>query len=666
MKKKEKCYLYIRVSTAMQVDGYSLDAQKDRLVKFAEFQGMEIVREYCDAGKSGKSITGRLEFQQMLQDVADDRDGVSYILVFKLSRFGRNAADVLNSLQYIQDYGVNLICVEDGIDSSKDSGKLTITVLSAVAEIERENILVQTMEGRRQKAREGKWNGGQAPFGYWLDSKNSTLIVNPEEAEIVRIIFDKFVHTDMGADSISNYLNQHGYSKKKLRDQEVSHFSRSTIIKILDNPVYAGKIAYGKSVTEKVKGTRDQYRRVKQDEYLLADGLHEAIIDPETWEAAKAKRKVTGVKWNKTHSLDHEHILSGILKCPVCGSGMAGTVRRRKNKKTGEYKDDFYYRCQHRKKIDEDHFCGFKPSLNQDELNEKVVQIIRDMVAMEKFRDFIQSKLQEKVDVSSLEEEREQVKGKLQQVMGAKKKLVLMLDKLDVNDRHYERKYQDMQERLDNLYDRISELEEMLADAEEKISASCGEQITGKQIYQFLLEFDKIYRKMTDLEKKEFMRTFIKAIELYPERDDSGRIIKQISFKFPVYYNGCEGDTIRLLNENTVETVVLLSNKSPDSVINVKVEFGEGDDKISLDAIAERAKKYQPKPKITYKMIQEYVEKKYGFKVHTAYIAEVKRSLGLSMHDAPNAAEELKQPRKHPPKEKAEAIMEALKYFEVI
>ena len=68
------------------------------------------------------------------------------------------------------------------------------------------------------------------------------------------------------------------------------------------------------------------------------------------------------------------------------------------------------------------------------------------------------------MDVSSLEEEREQVKGKLQQVMGAKKKLVLMLDKLDVNDRHYERKYQDMQERLDNLYDRISELEEMLAD----------------------------------------------------------------------------------------------------------------------------------------------------------------------------------------------------------
>ena len=107
---------------------------------------------------------------------------------------------------------------------------------------------------------------------------------------------------------------------------------------------------------------------------------------------------------------------------------------------------------------------------------------------------------------------------------------------------------------------------------------------------------------------------------------------------------------------NTVETIVLLSHKSPDSVINVKVEFGEGEGRVPLDAVAERAKKYQSKPKITYKMIQEYVEKKYGLKVHTAYIAEVKRSLGLTMYDAPNTTEELRQPRKRPPKEKVEAI----------
>ena len=115
-----------------------------------------------------------------------------------------------------------------------------------------------------------------------------------------------------------------------------------------------------------------------------------------------------------------------------------------------------------------------------------------------------------------------------------------------------------------------------------------------------------------------------------------------------------------------VETVVLLSHKKPDGHINVKVEFGEGEGKVPLDNIAKRAESYKPKERVTYKMIKEYIEAKYGFKVHTAYTAEVKRDLGLPMYDAPNAVEELKQPRKHPTAEKVEAIKDALKHFEVI
>ena len=115
-----------------------------------------------------------------------------------------------------------------------------------------------------------------------------------------------------------------------------------------------------------------------------------------------------------------------------------------------------------------------------------------------------------------------------------------------------------------------------------------------------------------------------------------------------------------------VETVVLLSHKKPDGHINVKVEFGEGEGKVPLDDIAQRAESYKPKERVTYKMIKEYIEAKYGFKVHTAYIAEVKRDLGLPMYDAPNAVEELKQPRKHPTAEKVEAIKDALKHFGII
>ena len=125
---------------------------------------------------------------------------------------------------------------------------------------------------------------------------------------------------------------------------------------------------------------------------------------------------------------------------------------------------------------------------------------------------------------------------------------------------------------------------------------------------------------------------------------------------------GCDmfGQTV------SVETVVLLSHKKADSYIHIDVEFGEGEGKIPVDSIAKRAEAYKPKEKVTYKMIKEYIEAKYGFKVHTAYIAEVKRNLGLPMYDAPNAVEELKQPRKHPTPEKVEAIKDALRYFAVI
>ncbi len=115
-----------------------------------------------------------------------------------------------------------------------------------------------------------------------------------------------------------------------------------------------------------------------------------------------------------------------------------------------------------------------------------------------------------------------------------------------------------------------------------------------------------------------------------------------------------------------VETLVVLSKKIPDSHINIDVEFGEGEGQFSLKKIKECAEARKPKEKVTYKMIQEYIEKTYGFKVHTAYIAEVKRDLGLPMYDAPNAVEELKRPRAHPTPKMAKAIKETLKHFEII
>ena len=374
-------------------------------------------------------------------------------------------------------------------------------------------------------------------------------------------------------------LNGENY-KNANRLEGTSYWTYSTVNRILQNELYIGNMVQGR----KVQKMRGKPRIKDREEWIIVKGTHEAIIDEELWAAAQERRKETGVKWNKTHSLEHEHLLSGLLICPVCGKGLAGTVRRRKNKKTGEYKDDFYYRCQHRKKIDEEHFCDFKPSINQNEFNREVESVILDMAANEQWKEFVLRKMSEKVDVSTLEAEREQLRKQLRQVIGAKTKLTDMLDKLDVSDKHYDRKYQDMQDRLDNLYDKASELEDTIADIDSQINGAYEKQITAKQLYKILANFDKLYYRLTDLEKKEFLRDFIESVEIYPEKMDNGRMLKQINFNFPVYYDGevsreINLPEIRLLNENTVETVVLLSKLKSNKLkhINVELEMDELD-----------------------------------------------------------------------------------------
>ena len=556
MKKQLKCYIYTRVSTSMQVEGYSLDAQKDKLKKYADYQEMIIAGGYSDEGKSGKSVEGRPEFQQMLQDIETSKDNVDFVLVFKLSRFGRNAADVLSSLQRMQDFGVNLICVEDGIDSSKDAGKLMISVLSAVAEIERENILVKTMEGRRQKAREGKWNGGFAPYGYTL--VEGELQIAEDEAPIIRLIYDKFVNTTMGIGAIAVFLNQNGYRKKIRQNNTMETFSSSFIKGVLDNPIYCGKLAFGRRKNEKIAGTRNEYHVVKQDSYLLNDGIHDEIISEEDWNLAQKKRQETGVGNEKVHSLEHEHILSGIIKCPICGSGMYGNVNRKKRKDGTLYKDYFYYACKHRTFID-GHHCTYKKQWNEDKVNDAVAEIIGKLVNNTKFENEIRTKIGNSLDTKDLEKEHTNLKEQLKQLQGAKNKLASQMDHLSVSDKHYDKKYQDMQERMNGLYDEMDAIEISIEEVENRLFNIKQQKISGDNVYQFLLYFDKLYDKMTDGEKKEFVKSFVEEVHLYEKEQEDGRFLKHIKFKFPVFFNGAETQELDWDNESTVETVVLMS-----------------------------------------------------------------------------------------------------------
>ncbi len=644
MRKQTKCYIYTRVSTSMQVDGYSLDAQKEKLRKYAEYEDMTVASEYSDEGFSGKNIQGRLEFQRMLNDIQECKDGVSYVLVFKLSRFGRNAADVLNSLQLMQDFGVNLICVEDGIDSSKDSGKLMISVLSAVAEIERENIRTQTMAGREQKAREGKWNGGFAPYGYRLEDGH--LVIAEDEVEVIKIIYDRYIHTSEGLVGVANYLNDNGYTKKLRQNGTIPGFSSNFVKDVLDNPVYMGKIAYGRRRTEKKLGTRNEMHVVEQDDFPVYDGQHEAIVSEEDWNLAQEKRKLNNFKREKINDPDHAHILSGILKCPCCGKSLYGNIAKAHSK---DNKTRYYYYCKNTVGAT-GHKCTFRLNIEQTEMNRMVAAIVSAMVSDPQFSEAIKEKIGTTVSTEDLEKKLSTLQAQLRQTLGVKTRLEHQMDNLDVGDPYYDRKILDLQRRYDEQYSKVEDIEITMEEVRNQIQSIRQEKISGDSIYQLLLAFDEVYGAATEVEKKEFMQAFIERIDLYPEKQKDGNWIKSIVFNFPVPVNGKDVKELPLEKLTMLETVVLLSRETNPLTVEVRMEVETG----------------EVKEHPTYKRIQEYVQEKYGFKVHTAYIAEVKRMVGLDMHKAPNAVEQRKHEYHPCPPEKVEAIKDALRHFGLI
>ncbi|KAA9303596.1 recombinase family protein [Streptococcus anginosus] len=647
--KNKKAYVYTRVSTSMQIDGYSLDAQEERIKQYAKAYGIEIIETYKDAGKSGTSISGRNEFIAMLNDIEAEKDKVDYVMVFKLSRFGRNAADVLQSLQVMENHNVNLICVDDSLDSSKDSGKLVITILSAVAEMERENILSQTMEGRKQKAREGKWNGGFAPIGYSLD--NGELVVNEDEAKAVRMIFDLYANSDMGANGVSKYLVSLGINKPIRQNGKNPYFSASLIRQILDNPVYNGKIAYGRRKTIKDK-TTGKIKLEKSDHYIIAQGNHEALIDDELWNTVQEKRKSQAKKYEKINRGKDErvHILSNLIKCPYCGAGLYGNKSRKRNKnKEGEhYKDYYYYGCKHRQMMN-GHKCTFNKQIRAELIEKEVETIITQVVSNPTFAKKIEEKINIQIDTKEIDEVINKHLAKIRQLTGTKASLINQIDSLNFEDKHYDRKYTDLNLRLDAIYDQLEYAEMQLNDSRKRKEAILEEKITSDNIYKILVNFNSLYTVLSDIDKKRLLNEMIEEIQIYDEKTEKDTWIKSVVFKLPLIDNEID---FGLDNKDNVETVCLLTRKNVAGYVNVDIDVKE-------------LKRDKLPPKATYKQIQAYVLDKYGLKVSTLNIATVKDELGLEKQFSYEKGGMAAKNRPQCPKEKRDAIVDAFRYFKM-
>ncbi len=559
-KKHIKAYSYIRVSTSMQVEGFSVEAQRNKIFKYAKDNDMILVREYADLGVSGKNIERRPSFKQMLNDIATNKDDVKFVLVFKLSRFGRNAADVVSSLQYIQDYGVNLVCVDDGIDSSKDSGKLMVSVLSAVAEIERDNINVQTMAGRRQKALEGGWNGGFAPYGYRLD--NGKLYIEEDEAETIRTIFDLYVNEDFGIIGTAKRLNALGIKKKVRHNGKLDTFSARFITLVIDNPVYKGYVAFGRRKTEKIEGKREDYHVVKETDesnIIVAKGEHEAIISEDLWEKARQKRIRTGGKKEKLEP-NHHYIFSGLISCPYCGKHMYGVPSRRK-KKNGDISVSYAYACRQGNK-GTGYSCPKPRQYNCKDIDDQVARIVIWQLNRTEVLDEMVKQAYKEFDVEKL---KEQIAMSQEQIKKLDKKKALIdksIDELDFESVTYEMMFKDLIKKTEDIISKILEYERIISENEQKIENVKEREKEWNDSFNYMIRLLSNYDSYSDSDKKKLMQRLVKNIEIYPTKRAFG-YLKSIEFEFPVFKS-------RLTEER--DTIYTIQDAYPD-IIDDEGEF---------------------------------------------------------------------------------------------
>ena len=368
-----------------------------------------------------------------------------------------------------------------------------------------------------------------------------------------------YANTDIGANGISKYLEDHGIHKIIRQNGKTPLFNAHLIRIILKNPVYCGKIAYGRRKTEKVHGTRNDYHLVEQDNYLLVDGFHEPIVSEELWQEAQVKLLAQSKKYEHMNkSKDTKtHLLSGIVKCPICGAGMYGNKSIKHKKDGTKYKDFYYYGCKHRK-MDRGYKCDYKKQINEELLDNSVAETIIKLASNPKFASLMQEKINMKVDTTAIEQELSNYEKQLRQAYSVKSKLAEEIDSLDPDDKHYIKRKADLDDRLYKMYDKIEDIENNLIAARAKKQSIEADKVTSDNIFSILMHFEEMYCLMNEIEKRQLIEALVSEVQIYEERQPNGQWIKSIKFRLPIIE---EDISVCLDNGHQAETVVLLIKK---------------------------------------------------------------------------------------------------------
>lgn len=501
----KKVAIYARVSTEEQAsEGYSINAQLQTLRQYANLYNWEIADEYVDEGISGKNITGRPAMQRLVADVEHDK--FQAVLVWKISRLSRNMLDTLTLLDKFEDFGVKFISYSENFDTGSPIGRLVVQLMASIAEMERNTLSENVKLGMKQRALEGSWNGGVI-FGY--DSIEKELVINKEEAEVVRMIFTLYSQ-GKGLKAIANQLNKNGYRTKRDR-----HFSINGVATILDNPVYNGKISW-----LKVENWDKKRRRGRNDNPILVEGQHEAIINDELWILVQSRRKSKSFKQRQSNE---PFLLSSILRCPDCGQGMVPSITTY-TLSDGTKRKHRYYVCSdfHNKGSAA---CKANSVKAYDAENALFHRIESFLSNKQKFEETINSLTKDSIEsIKILKKELEETDSKLEETLA-------------LQNRYLEAFEQQLfpvtvlQERLQQVAIEKSAIEQKRNNLITEISKNDTKVIPPELVHLLLEKFVEVYKSSTRDKQKQLLQLLVKQITV-GRTNDHPRQIDEVQLEF--------------------------------------------------------------------------------------------------------------------------------------
>lgn len=486
MQEKITTAIYIRVSTEDQAkDGFSVNAQREKLTKYAEANDWEIYDYYVDDGISGKNLVDRPEVERMIEDIKQKR--VNNILIYKLDRLTRSVKDLIDLIELFEKYSCTFNSQTEKIDTSNAVGRMFVKIIGIFAEFERENLAERVSLGYEQKTREGNYTNTNGVYGYDYIVGSGKLKINEEEKELVNRIFDLYIDGNSYF-KIAKILNNENVPTKR-----GGAWASATIKSVINNPLYIGKVRYG--ITDKSK-----------NKSFTVDGNNiEPIIDIEKWKLANRiidTRKHYSVRRYPSSESYYFHI----IKCAKCG----GNISARQQKQNGKLY--ITYRCNNATKA-----CCDCKGFSHKTMEKEFVSYLTNLPNLI----LDESIIEKNKNKDLLENQKLLIENKIEKLENKKKTIRNQFINDLINVDEYNAITLEIKKQINLEKDILDEIIYKINNEEE--------DYTFAEIKEFASNIKLNWEYLTNKEKHQFLERFVNAI--YVEKLNKDLVIKSVEFK---------------------------------------------------------------------------------------------------------------------------------------